>query len=182
MGCNSCSTSCLPGLDTIRSQKRSIGASPTFRAYSPKTTEMSIFCHMRLMGGMVHAGEDQTPSGARLCRRLQTHTVPCNCQGRQLDIRSRHLPVSKRHWVDVGPQVNLRRDYVHTESKHGARRLSLLDLLRQGRIWAVNLGETDFSQEQWWGLWTCCQKRQSLSCTSEQHTSTRGRKRSGTWR
>jgi hypothetical protein len=41
----------LPGLDTIRSTKtlnRKRKLPPTFRAYSPKTAEMSIFWYMHV--------------------------------------------------------------------------------------------------------------------------------------
>jgi hypothetical protein len=71
-------------------------------------------------------------------------------------------------------QVNLRTEivYIHRIKAWSPTAFTaLLDLLRQGRIWAVNLGETDFSQEQWWELVDMLPETAvSFMYISEQHT------------
>jgi hypothetical protein len=93
-----------------------------------------------------------------------TRTVPWQLSGQAARHPQPTPPShSKRTGLMLAPQVNLRTEIVYIQNQsmepdgfHGP-----VGSATPGSDLGVNLGETDFSQEQWWGLWTCCQKRQS---------------------
>lgn len=108
----------------------------------------------------VTAGEvpECSPSIKRLCRSLRGHEAHIgSCQGRSFNV---HVPTKPRNETEMlevlgalGASLRVEILYIYncgafmgTQSVTSA----LVGLLRQGRIWAVNIGETDWSAEQWW--------------------------------